>query len=212
MNKKIIKKILIIVILFMILIVAYRFINIYALFYSEGQAVIKQNNATWTIYINDKNITSENNNTFTVDTFEIEENSHVLPGKIAPSVTGSFFITIDPKKTNVSVKYSIQLDKSKLINDRIKIVSIEEESGTDSLIQTDEATYTGIIPLSEIQNGKTCKIKVKINWENDEENNQMDTTLGKLKNYTLRIPINVVITQYLGETIKEYVPEENEII
>ena len=54
MDKKIVKRILIIVTLLMILIVAYRLINTYALFYSEGQGVVKQNNATWQIYLNDK--------------------------------------------------------------------------------------------------------------------------------------------------------------
>lgn len=207
MNKKILKKILIIVISFMILIVAYRFINTYALFYSEGKGVVKQNNATWVINVNDKNITAENSNKFTIDTFEIEANSHVAPGKIAPSTTGYFYIVIDPKNTNVSVKYSIQLDKSSIVNDKINIVSVEEE-GNNKLIKTGESTYTGVIPLSDIKNGATNKVKVKINWENDEENNEMDTTLGTLKNYKLNIPINVLATQYLGEEIEEYIPQE----
>lgn len=207
MNKKILKKILVIVILFMILFVAYRLIDTYALFYSEGQGVVKQDNATWLIYVNEKDITSENSNKFTIDTFDIEENSHVMPGKIAPNTTGYFYIVIDPKNTNVSVKYSIQLDKASIINDKINIISVEEE-GNNKLIRTDESTYTGVIPLSDIKNGVTNKVKVKINWENDEENNKMDTTLGTLKNYTLNIPINVTATQYLGETIEEYKSQE----
>ena len=206
MNKKILKKILIIVILFMILVVAYRLINTYALFYSEGQGVVKQDNATWLIYVNNNNITSENSNKFTIDTFEIEENSHVAPGKAAPGVSGSFYIIIDPKNTNVSIKYSVNLDKSYLITDRINIVSVEEIENNNTLIRTDENTYTGVIPLSDIKNGKTNKIKVKINWENDENNNKMDTTIGTLKSYTINIPINVTATQYLGDEIKEYVP------
>ena len=49
---------------------------------------------------------------------------------------------------------------------------------------------------------------MRLSWENDENNNQMDTTLGTLKGYTVNIPINVTATQYLGETIEEYMPEE----
>ena len=79
MDKKIVKRILIIVTLLMILIVAYRLINTYALFYSEGQGVVKQNNATWQIYLNDKNIVSTSISSFDIDTFEIEDNSHVSP-------------------------------------------------------------------------------------------------------------------------------------
>ena len=116
MNKKIIKRILIIILLFMIFVVAYKLVNTYALFYSEGNGVIEQKNATWRIYVNNQNITSKNSNKFTVDTFNLEENNHVAPGKIAPNTTGSFNLLIDPKNTDVSVKYSVKLDKTKLIN------------------------------------------------------------------------------------------------
>lgn len=208
MNKKIFKKILIILILFMILIVAYRLINTYALFYSETQGVVKQANATWRIYVNNKDITANSSNKFTIDSFEMDENSHVADGKIAPGVTGNFFIIIDPKKTDVSIKYSIQLDKEYLINDKISIVSVEEVESGNTLTRTDETTYTGLISLSDIKAWKTNKIKVRLSWENDENNNQMDTTLGTLKGYTVNIPINVTATQYLGETIEEYMPEE----
>ncbi len=208
MNKKIFKKILIILILFMILIVAYRLINTYALFYSETQGVVKQANATWRIYVNNKDITANNSDKFTIDSFEIDENSHVAEGKIAPGVTGNFLIILDPKKTNVSIKYSIQLDKEYLINDKISIVSVEEVESGNILTRTAETTYTGLISLSDIKAGKTNKIKVRLSWENDENNNQMDTTLGTLKGYTVNIPINVTATQYLGETIEEYMPEE----
>lgn len=201
MNKKIIKKLLIIVILFIIFIVAYKLINTYALFYSEGKGIIKQKNATWLIYVNEKNIAT--NNKFIIDTFELEKNNHVAPGKIAPSVTGNFYITIDPKNTDVSIKYSIKLDKTKLIDEKIKIVSIEEVSQNNQLIKTDEATYTGIIKLSDIKAKKINKVKVQITWENDENNNKIDTTLGTIKDYKISIPIEIDVTQYLGEDIQE---------
>ena len=98
--------------------------------------------------------------------------------------------------------------KEYLINDKISIVSVEEIESGNTLTRTAETTYTGLISLSDIKAGKTNKIKVRLSWENDENNNQMDTTLGKLKGYTVNIPINVTATQYLGETIEEYVPEE----
>lgn len=206
MNKKIIKRILIIIILFMIFVVAYKLVNTYALFYSEGNGVIEQKNATWRIYVNNQNITSKNSNKFTVDTFNLEENSHVAPGKIAPNTTGSFNLLIDPKNTDVSVKYSVKLDKTKLINDRIKIVSVQETTGNTSLIMTDEDTYTGVMKLEEIKAGKTNNIKVIITWENDESNNKMDTAVGTVNNYKISIPIEFIATQYLGEEIKEYIP------
>lgn len=202
MKKKIIRKILIIITLFMIFAVAYSLINTYAIFYSEGTGKIRQENATWRIYVNEKNIAT--NNKFTIDTFELEESEHVAPGKIAPSVTGNFYITIDPKNTNVAIKYSIKLNQLNLINDKIKIVSIEEINQNNELIKTDESTYTGIITLSDIKEKKINNIRVKITWLNDEENNKADTTMGTIENYKINIPIEVDITQYLGETIEEY--------
>lgn len=202
MKKKIIRKILIIITLFMIFAVAYSLINTYALFYSEGTGKIRQENATWRIYVNEKNIAT--NNKFTIDTFELEESEHVAPGKIAPSVTGNFYITIDPKNTNVAIKYSIKLNQLNLVNDKIKIVSIEEINQNNELIKTDESTYTGIITLNDIKEKKINNIRVKITWLNDEENNKADTTMGTIENYKINIPIEVDITQYLGETIEEY--------
>ena len=81
MNKRILKKILIIAILFMILFVAYKLINTYAVFYSEGIGRVVQNNATWTIYINERNISSKNSNQFIVDNFEIHNFKKTIPSK-----------------------------------------------------------------------------------------------------------------------------------
>ncbi|MGN1327533.1 MAG: hypothetical protein ACI4VQ_05630 [Clostridia bacterium] len=206
MNKKLLKKILIIVILFMILFVAYRLINTYAVFYSEGQGKVVQKNATWTIYVNERNISSKNSNQFNVDTFEIQENEHVAEGKLAPNTTGSFYLIIDPKNTNVSIRYDIELDQSKITTDRVKITSIEEVETQNSLTRTAENTYTGIIPLDSINAGTTNKVKVTINWENDETNNEKDTLIGTNPNAKMSVPINVTVTQYLGETIEEYTP------
>lgn len=215
MNKRIFKKILIIAILFMVLFMAYRIISIYAIFYSEGQGNVTQNNATWTIYLNQTNVTSKNSNTFEVDTFELEENSRVSTGKIAPGTKGSFYIELDPKNTNVSIRYDIELDKTQISNDSIEIISIEEIEEENTLTKTAESTYTGIMPLQEIQQGKINKIKVKVEWKNLEENNKKDTLIGTENSEILKIPVNVKVTQYLGEEIEEYIPtsgENNETI
>lgn len=215
MNKRIFKKILIIAILFMVLFMAYRIISIYAIFYSEGQGRVVQNNATWTIYLNQTNVTSRNSNTFEVDTFELEENSHFSTGKIAPGTRGSFYIELNPENTNVSIRYDIEIDKTQIPNDSIQIVSIEEIEEGNTLTKTDESTYTGIIPLQEIQQGKINKIKIKIEWKDIEENNRKDTLIGTGNSEILKVPVNVKVTQYLGEKIEEYIPtvgENNETI
>lgn len=211
MNKKILIKILIIAVLFILILMAYKLVDIYAVFYSEGQAIVSQSNATWKILVNNLSISSQSSNTFNVDTFEMEDSTHVLDGKIAPGVTGYFYIEIDPGQTDVSIKYSITLDETQMSNDKMKIVSLEEiESDTD-LILEDETTYTGVISLSDIQAGKKAKIKVLLTWENDEQNNEQDTNIGTNKNYKINLPISVKVVQYLGEPIEEYVPVDENV-
>lgn len=202
MNKKLLNKIFILIMLLLVLFMAYSLINIYAIFYSESQANVVQNNATWQIFVNGTNIAKET--TFNVDTFEIEENSHVAEGMIAPSVTGSFYIEIIPQDTDVSVIYDIKLDSSNLQNEQIKIISIEEVSGNNNIILTAPDTYTGIIKLSDINQGITNKIKITIMWENNENNNIQDTQIGTTKENNMAIPVSIHAKQYLGEEIKEY--------
>ena len=40
-------------------------------------------------------------------------------------------------------------------------------------------------------------------WNNDEENNESDSVLGTTKDSKLSIPVNITISQYLGENIEE---------
>lgn len=204
MNKTLQKKVLIVILLLIILLMAYSLINIYAIFYSEAVANVVQENATWKIIVNGTNIAT--NNKFNVNTFEIEENTHVAEGMIAPSVTGSFFIEIVPQDTDVSIKYDIKLDSSNLINKQIKIVSIEEINNNRELVLTAENTYTGVLKLEDIKNGIVDKIKVTIEWENDDNNNSQDTLIGSTPNNNMDIPVSVHVLQYLGEEIKQYNP------
>lgn len=204
MNKTLQKKVLIVILLLIILLMAYSLINIYAIFYSEAVANVVQENATWKIIVNGTNIAT--NNKFNVNTFEIEENTHVAEGMIAPSVTGSFFIEIVPQDTDVSIKYDIKLDSSNLINKQIKIVSIEEINNNRELVLTAENTYTGVLKLEDIKNGIVDKIKVTIEWENDDNNNSQDTLIGSTPNNNMDIPVSVHALQYLGEEIKQYNP------
>ena len=52
MNKKVIKQILIIITLVMVLFVIYKLVETYGVFYSEGTATVVQEQAKWTIKIN----------------------------------------------------------------------------------------------------------------------------------------------------------------
>ena len=204
MNKKILKKVLIIIILFVVLFVCYKITTTYAVFYSEGNGQVVQKNSNWKILVNNTNISSGILTKFEVNEFETSQNEHVEDGKIAPSITGFFFITIDPTNTDVSIRYDINLDKTALEGKTIEIITIEEIETKANLTLTAENTYTGVIPLIKIKEGTTNKIKIAITWENNEENNESDTALGSSVNAKMNIPITVSIKQYLGEELEEY--------
>ena len=87
----------------------------------------------------------------------------------------------------------------------MKLVSVEKIDGVGNLVKTAENTYSGIMNLSEITN-KTVSttIKIFVLWENDEANNESDTLIGTSNGYSLRVPIKISVSQYLGETLVEY--------
>jgi hypothetical protein len=206
MNKKVVKIILILITMMMILFVIQKIIKTYALFQSELYGTLEMQNADWIIKVNGRNISSGTVNEFVVNQINMSSNEHVKSGKIAPSMIGDFSITIDPEDTDVSLRYDITIDKSKITNSRILITSVTEIEKNNTLILTEEDTYTGVIPLENIRNGDKNKIKVVVTWLNEESNNEQDTQIGIGQNSKIEIPIVVRVTQYLGETITQYVP------
>lgn len=206
MNKKSMKKVLVIIALVIFLFAIYELVKTYAVFYTEATANVRQNQANWTIEVNGQNVVSKIEQQFTINQIDISNNAHVKAGKFAPSLTGDFYITIDPKNTDVAIKYDITLDKTSLTNSKINILTIKEILQNNNLIKTAENTYTGIISLADIKAGKTNKIDFGITWDNDEANNAADTEVGTKTNPSIQIPIVVDITQYLGETIVNYTP------
>lgn len=201
-NKKLVQLILLILIM---LIVIYGIINIYAIFHSELDGNIELEKGIWNIEVNNTDITNETLKEFTINTIDMETNEHVKNGKLAPGMKGSFKIGINPKNTNVSVKYEISLNEKQMANSSIKINSIKEIEQNNELIKTGENSYTGIISLDDIKKNVKNNIKVEIEWVDDRENDKLDEKIGTVYNSKIQIPITVHVSQYFGETIDEYV-------
>lgn len=199
------KKIFILICLIFVLVLIYSGARIYALFYSELNAKVQLKNGIWNIVVNNVDITNGTDIGFIIDNIDIGENEHVKPGYLAPGLTGIFKISIDPKNTDVSIKYEIILDEEKLVNNNIQIKSIKETQELNELIRIDKNTYAGIITLDQIKNGSKNEITVEIEWLDDEQNNEQDLALGTTYNANCEIPITIHICQYLGETIEPYV-------
>ena len=92
-----------------------------------------------------------------------------------------------------------------MVDDNINIINIVETVDNNTLIRTDENTYSAVIPLNKIKNGTTNTVRVSIEWEDNEEDTTQDISLGSTSNPKLEIPITVHVSQYSGETIPEYV-------
>ena len=182
----------------------YEITDTYGLFESNKTKLVDNPIASWNILINNSNLNQ--NRTFTINNFQTDENTMVKNGRIAPGTTGYFDIEIDPSDTDVSIRYDITFDCSKLPSN-LTVESIEETNGY-TIVRTDAYTYSNIITLTNIKNGVKNNIRVHIKWQNVEEQNQNDTEIGLNKEYILNIPITITATQYFNETLQPYVEPE----
>lgn len=179
----------------------------FALLESETIRVVENELGSWTILVNDVDVTEEEVE-FDIDNIVYDNNTTVKAGRMAPGLGGYFEIAIDPTDTDVSIRYDITFDNSVFeeLGTTIGVANIAETSGKN-IVQTGESTYTGIINLDEIESGKIDTIRVSISWVNDEEKNSKDTDIGMKNNPTIEIPVHVRLIQYTGEEIEEYVGE-----
>ena len=200
-DKKILKKALLTISMIMLVITIFEINSLYALFYSEAHGTIQEDLGKWYITVNNTDISSGSVQSFTLDQLNVISNSHTKAGKIAPDMQGDFQIVINPNDTDVSIRYDLTIDNSALDGHSITIDSIEEIEENNTLVMTGNNTYTGIIPLSDIQNNVKNTIKITFNWENNEQYNPNDTILGTTENSKLRVPVNLTVSQYLGEQI-----------
>lgn len=157
--------------------------------------------AKWAIKVNG-DVVTDSVTTFDITNLETDSDSNVLEGKFAPASVAYFDIEIDPNDTEVAFRYDVNLDFSKLDNDMIRVVSIDSNEGL-TLTRTDENTYSTIMSLSDIEDGRIDTIRVSFKWVNDEANNEIDYQT-QLNGGGVTIPVEIKFEQYLGEPMVEY--------
>lgn len=201
-NNKGIVTVLILLGMSVLTILIYRMVSIYAIFQSDVEANVKFKNGVWNIEVNGTKISTGIQKDFVIDKIDIEEDEHTMPGKISPGLSGKFKIAINPENTNVSMRYDITLNQEELKNGSITIKSVEETANGAKLIKTGENIYTGIITLEDIQKGVAHEIEMRVEWNDDEQNNKIDTKLGTNKEVRqFQIPVTFRAIQYSGEEI-----------
>lgn len=198
-NKKTIAIVIILLIICIVLI--YAILSTYATFRSEFFGSMKVDNATWKILVNNTDVSSSTTKKFIIDNINIDKSQGVEEGKLAPGLKGSFNILIDPSDTSVSIMYEIKFDTKNINATNIKIDEIKETETGNNLIQTDLNTYTGIISLDDIKNKVTNNIQVTLFWHDDGDE---DINIGEIPEYKINIPVQVKVSQYLGEDIQKY--------
>lgn len=189
--------------LIMLVITIYVISTTYALFQSQIKGSVVKNVGKWSIKINGADVLKGTSEEFNMQQFVVDENENTKPGKMAPGTTGLFELSIDPTDTQISVRYDISIVLDEITNDKVQLISVEKDS-TNNIVKTAENTYTGIIPLEEIEKGAIDLVKIKFYWENDEQNNMVDSEIGTIINSKIQIPVKVNITQYLGEEITAF--------
>ena len=201
-NKEVLIIIVLLIIIFIILI--YAILSTFATFRSEFTGDMKIDNATWKILVNSTDISSNAVKEFVIDDIEIDESQGVEPGKLAPGLKGNFNILIDPTETDVSIMYEIKFDTTDINATNIRIDSVKETMAGNTLIKSDSNTYVGIISLDDIKNNLTNNIQVTLFWCDDGNE---DINIGSIPNHKINIPVQVKVSQYLGEEIQEFKAE-----
>lgn len=196
------------IITFFTILTFFLLISTYGIFESGIFRDVIMDISKWEVEINGSIVTNEQK-TFSVNDITWNYSDNVAAGKVAPGMDGYFDIIIDPKSTDVSVRFDITYDIDFLnqINPAIIVTKVEEING-NKIILTDKNTYTGVIDIEEINSGKIYTIRTYIKWEDLIENNELDYLMGSTYS-EFELPVSINVTQYIGEEIIEYIDSED---
>jgi hypothetical protein len=196
-----IKTMLYIGVLILFVISIYLISETYAVFETNSNGTADFSIGSWVIHLNSIDISSGETVSFSINSFNYSDSSHIANGVIAPGRSGYFDLILDPDGTDVSVRYDITLDMEEEYADNITYYVTTTDGTT---IRTAEDTYSGIIDLNSIDNGDVATLRIVVEWVDNGSYNESDTALGLENNSSISIPAQINVVQYLGETIEEY--------
>lgn len=196
----------------MLIVTIFVIANSYAKYIAEASGTTERQAGAWAIKVNDTDISSSSSETeFKIDKLTYKKNDYVEEGKIAPSSVGYFDVTIDPSGTSTAVRFDVNIDTTELgISDAINFTDaklvVDGVESDKTLTRTAEKTYSGIISLDDVQKGVLTTARFYVKWDDEETTlcDKSDSQIGSTKDVSLGLPIVVVVSQYLGETLEEY--------
>ncbi len=181
----------------------------YARYAGEFTGDASVNVAKWAVKVNEQEETN-------LDlTFEVASNKNVVANKIAPSLKAVAPVTVDLNGTEVAV--DLVVEKGDQFDEKIKELgftkgqlkfsvkqSPDNVSHTTGITGDGSTTQPFVIPLQgepksafTEENG-SVKVEVTLEWENNDENNAEDTTVGKTKNAII-LPVKLSVKQHIDE-------------
>ena len=148
----------------------------------------------WNIYINNVDVTKTHEISFT--DLDYEKNENIEEHFFAPGGKASYDIVIDPKDTDVSIEYVVEVDKS-VLEGHDNIIFQMENVDENTVLDFKDNVYKDVISLSDIKQGKKIHLKIILWWYHDEQYNEQDNLLlSKLPQ--LSIPFSIHFSQYQG--------------
>lgn len=202
MKNKIKKYLWLIVIIFLIISIGFIF-KTYALLESNGTGEASEDVGKWVIKLNGTDISNGINENFVINNIIYTDNENVADGYIAPGRSGYFDIILDPSGTQVAVRYDIKIDLASTTYAPNVQFSINDLSGGNAIL-TAENTYSGVVDLNSIAANTTITLRLNLTWQNNESYDSQDSDLGTTKGNKISVPVNIRVSQYLGETITPY--------
>ena len=188
------KRWLIILFIISFTLTAYEISKSYGLFETEKDIIVNADIGKFQIKVNDDLINETT--TFSVSNFNVTGDSNVRENYFAPGTNGYFDIVIDPNDTEVSIYYEIVIHTELINNQQIHLTRIENVDKPDLTVVRPN-TYSGIIPLADIVNGDITTIRFYVEWDNNENNNVIDSLYGNSSS-RFDIPMEITFSQYTG--------------
>ena len=155
--------------------------------------------AKWNIKVDGIEVTTSDVVTIGLSNINWVSNNAVA-AKAVPGSHGIATVKIDPMDTDVSIKYTLEIIDKNVDNNKFLEISNINNS-TNSLIQTGENTYVGVITLDELKNKTITTLTFDVLWPLGDDVDPYSDEVNSSSNF---LEINFSVEQYKGEAITPY--------
>lgn len=155
--------------------------------------------AKWNIKVDGIEVTTSDVVTIGLSNINWVSNNAVV-AKAVPGSHGFATVKIDPMNTDVSIKYTLEIIDKNVDNNKFLEISNINNS-TNSLIQTGENTYVGVITLDELKNKTITTLTFDVLWPLGDDVDPYSDEVNSSSNF---LEINFSVEQYKGEVITPY--------